>query len=460
MRMKVQKDESGQVLVLTLLCMMVLFGFLALAIDVGLLFRAKRNLQIAADAAATAAALDYYFDNNVASAESVGTQAATDNGITAATGGPTVTFNTGANITTPYHQGTGYFEAVLTQPNPTVFGGYLGIGSVNIYARAVAGTPGAAQGCVYVMDPSGACPAMTLQGSFNVNAQKCAVEVEGTCDDALQFTGGAGTLTAGSVSVVGGDGGHPSDSTPTPVTGVAPVTNPLQAIVPPTPSGCSAGGTLTGNSARPGVQCATAGNVTLSNAVISGTLVFTGNVTLWLLQRNDRGERRYHRSQQRNPTDSVGTAINLTAPTTGTYAGIVLMAPVTNTSTITFEFGNTHGTLYGIIDVPGANLYLHDSGGDHSGGLVLTTDLVVGTLDDQTAELHHLQLESGQSHHNSPEGSFAGRVVRRIRHDRCTRFASTNQESGESRRSRAGARGTRADDAAADSVPGGGSRIW
>lgn len=386
MRMKVLKDESGQVVVLTLLCMMVLMGFLALAIDVGLLFRAKRNLQIAADAAATAAALDYYYDNSVASAEAVGTQAATDNGITASTGGPTVTFNTGANITTPYHQGTGYFEAVLTQPNPTIFGGYLGIGSVTVGARAVAGTPGVAQGCVYVMDPSGACPAMTLQGSFTVTAQKCAVEVEGTCSDALQFTGGGGTLTAGSVSVVGGDGGHPSDSTPTPVTGVAPVTDPLQSIVPPTPSGCTAGGTLTGNIGTAGGTVCYSGNVTLNSAVLSGTVVFTGNVTLASSVTTGTSGGTIDLNSG-TLTENSGTTINLTAPTTGTYAGIVLIAPVTNTSTITFEFGNTSGTLNGIIDIPGANLYLHDSGGDKKGGLVLTTDLVVGTLDDQTATL-------------------------------------------------------------------------
>ncbi len=388
MRMrKILNDESGQVMVLTVLCMTVLFGFLALAIDVGLLFRAKRNIQIAADAAATAAALDYYYDNNVTTAEAVGTQAATDNGITAAAGGPTVTFHTGANILTPYHQGTGYFEAVLTQPNPTVFGGYLGMGSVTLGARAVAGTPGAAQGCVYVMDPSGACPAMALQGSFTVNAQKCGVEVEGTCSDALHFTGGAGNLIAGSVSVVGGDGGQTGDSTPAPVIHAAPVTNPLQAIVPPTPSGCVAGGTLTGNVGADGTTVCYSGNVTLQNAVLSGVVVFTGNVTLASSVTTGANGGTIDLNNG-TLTENSGTTINLTAPgATGTYPGVVLMAPVTNTSTITFEFGNTHGTLTGIIDVPGANLFLHDSGGDHSGGLVLTTDLVVGTLNDQTADL-------------------------------------------------------------------------
>jgi uncharacterized membrane protein len=49
-------DEDGQVLVITLLCMGVLVGAMGLALDVGILFRARRNMQIAADAAAMAGA--------------------------------------------------------------------------------------------------------------------------------------------------------------------------------------------------------------------------------------------------------------------------------------------------------------------------------------------------------------------------------------------------------------------
>ena len=56
--MKRLKDESGQALIITALCMTCLFGFAALATDVGLMFREKRLLQIAADSAAVAGALE------------------------------------------------------------------------------------------------------------------------------------------------------------------------------------------------------------------------------------------------------------------------------------------------------------------------------------------------------------------------------------------------------------------
>jgi uncharacterized membrane protein len=67
--MRIRSDESGQVLILTALSMTMLFGFLALAVDVGTLFDAKRRLQVAADAAATAGALDYSFNGSTTSAQ-------------------------------------------------------------------------------------------------------------------------------------------------------------------------------------------------------------------------------------------------------------------------------------------------------------------------------------------------------------------------------------------------------
>ena len=60
--MKILRQEEGQTLVLTALCMTAMLGFLALAIDVGVLFHSKRSMQTAADAAAVSAAQDYMFN--------------------------------------------------------------------------------------------------------------------------------------------------------------------------------------------------------------------------------------------------------------------------------------------------------------------------------------------------------------------------------------------------------------
>ena len=66
--MKFLRNENGQTLVLTALCMTAMLGFMALALDVGLLFRARRNMQTAADSAAIAGAQDYMWNASTTTA--------------------------------------------------------------------------------------------------------------------------------------------------------------------------------------------------------------------------------------------------------------------------------------------------------------------------------------------------------------------------------------------------------
>lgn len=396
-------EESGQTLVLAALLGVLLLGFMALALDIGLLFNARRKLQAAADAAATAGAqayLNYGYDA-AAPADTIQQwvstavkAAAAQNGVTDGSAGTTVTASTPP--IDGVHTSAGYVEVTISQPNPTVFMGAFSqlIGgsdrsTVSISTRAVAGSPSVSQGCIFVLSTT-ACPAMTLQGSFTVSANKCGVVVDSPCSTALNFTGSGGSLTAGWVGVAGGVGGASGDSTPTPVTGIVPVTNPLQGVSPPSVSSmtCSApsGGTLTGTINAGVNPVCYSGNVTISNATLSGTFVFTGNVTLdgtintggsgVTLDLNSGGL-----------TENTGTTMNIVAPTSNSnpYMGIVLMAPLSNTSTMEFDKGAAGGTFTGIIDTPGAELYLHDSGGDHGGGLTINSDVVVGTLNDQTA---------------------------------------------------------------------------
>src|SRR5712675_1181936 len=80
--MKPFRDEEGQTLVFTALAMVILLGFMALALDASVLFRARRKMQIAADASATAAALDFYYSGSATSAKAMAQTAATANGVT------------------------------------------------------------------------------------------------------------------------------------------------------------------------------------------------------------------------------------------------------------------------------------------------------------------------------------------------------------------------------------------
>ena len=396
-----RRDEHGQVLVLTALCMTILFGFMAFAIDVGLLFNDKRKLQNAADAAATSAAIDYMFNTSQTTATAAAKSAVTANQIS----NGTVTVNYAPNITTPYHNTTDYIEVIITQPDPTFFMGMFNHKTVTVGARAVAGLPGRGNACVIVLNPT-ASGALQLQGSFDVSADNCGVVVDSSSPSAIQFTGGGGSLTAGYVSVVGGANGQTGDSNPAPVTGAAPVTNPFPSLTGPTPStDCTAANTnstitlksTTVLKTANNITCFTGSNVTTSGTVTlpSGVLVFENGVTLGgTVTSGANGTTIDVYSGSFNV--STGSSLNLTAPTTAPVtspsasavpSGIALMQPASNSSQIQVQFGSSYGTFDGIIFAPTAQLYLQDSGGDKSGGVTLTTDVIVDTFYDKTATL-------------------------------------------------------------------------
>ncbi len=264
--------------------------------------------------------------------------------------------------------------------------------SMTVKARAVAGPGNIDQNCIYVMSPT-ASPAVSLQGSFNVSAPQCGIIINSSSSNALQFTGAGGTLVAKTVSVVGGDSGQTGDSSPTPTLGVSPVSNPMGFLTFPDPAtlNCSTpqGGSLTGSigPTLTGSTVCYSGNVTLSNATLAaGTYVFTGNVTLSGTVSTGTGGATLILNSG-SLTESTGATLNLVAPTTGPFNGLVLAEPIGNTNQLAFDKGNSFGGLTGIIYAPSAQLFLQDSGGDKSGGLTLTTDLVVNTIYDKTATM-------------------------------------------------------------------------
>jgi hypothetical protein len=235
---------------------------------------------------------------------------------------------------------------------------------------------------------------MDLQGNFDLNTPNCGIIIDSTSTSALDFTGKAGTVSAGYLGVVGGVSGSSSGTQP--VTGVVAQSDPLGYLIPgmpdptvnPLKASCTAppSGKLTGTVAPSGggVVCYS-GNVTISNAILNaGTYVFTGNVTL------DGSVQTIGATLDLNSgslTENTNTTLNLAAPQgTMTYNGIAIMAPPTNTSNLNFAIGDATGTITGIIYAPGASMTLQDHGGSgKKGGLVLTTDLIVSTLSDTAA---------------------------------------------------------------------------
>jgi hypothetical protein len=376
-------EESGQVLVIAALSMTALMGFVALASDVGVLFEARRNMQTAADAAAVAGALDYLYHGTSSAATSAGKAAASSNGVTDGTGGAVVTISV-PPADGPNTGNAAYVEAVVKKPNRTFFMGMFGVKSLTVGARAVAGTPTTGQACIWLMANSGT--ALDLQGAYSITATGCGIYVNSPSTDALSVTGNGGTMHTKFLDVVGNS--PPSHQTnPTPATiNAAPRKSPWGNLTGPTPTngGCtttdSSTTSITGSVTGPGLNnsiCYTKANgttgVTLNGATLGpGIYVFEKGVTISGTVNINGGTLDIYHGQF---TQNSNSLLNITAPTSGTYNGIAILQPATNTNQLSVQFGSSNQKLDGYIYAPGAEVFLHDNGGG-----VTTTGVVAASM--------------------------------------------------------------------------------
>jgi Flp pilus assembly protein TadG len=403
---KILHDESGQTLIFVALSMTFILGVVGMATDVGTLLHDRRNLQIAADSAAIAGAVEENINPAAANVQAAGQRAATQNGITNGSNGAVVTINT-PPASGPHAGAAGYVEAIVTQTEPVFFMKLFSFTSMNVGARAVAFNGAKNQGCMLALNPT-ASDTIHLQGSFDVSAPGCAVIDDSNASDALVFTGGGGTLTAGSVGVVGGATGATGDSTPAPVTGIAPESDPLANLPAPTYNAASCTAPPTGTTWGPATAGGTvcySGDISVKNAVtmsagtyvFPGTLDFSGNGSL-----TGTGVTLYFPG----PNGTLGgpgngnTTLNLTAPTSGTYNGILIYQDPSDTNTGEFN-GTPITNLTGIIYMPNAELEI-------SGNTTvnLDTDLIIGSLYDKGNATINM-TDYSQTVTNSPLKSVA-----------------------------------------------------
>jgi hypothetical protein len=403
--MKKFRNENGQALIFTALSMSMLLGFMALAIDVGLLFRAKRNLQIAADAAATAGALDLSRGLSASNAANLSLSSNIE------VGTATVSISESDPPADGPNQGTkGFVEVILTQPNPTNFMKIFNHSSVTVSARAVAGVPTFSDNCIWLMNKNKA-GALSMQGGTNseLNATGCSVYINSSnSGDAFDLTGNP-KITVDSINIVGGANKTSNKMTGTVNSGVSPETPILPTdTTGPTPlnGGCSGNTDTTSTSI--GTTYTPAGSVVcFSNAITltsgaylkgsaSGVIyVFTNGLNIANGATVNVGSAtctsgtggactststgNTFSNTQGATLDIQGGAFNIAsgqanlsvyAPTAGTYNGIALMQPLANTNSssgcsplpcMLLQFGSAGTTFDGMIFAPGMSIDMHDA---------------------------------------------------------------------------------------------------
>lgn len=371
------RDESGQALILTALCVVCVMGFLGLALDVGILCRDKVNLQKIADDAAVAAAAQLRSGNYTAAARA----SAAQNRVTS---NSTVT----ATLGTTYHPNA--VSVLVSQPESTVFMGLFGYKTVKVSATGVAQLTGG-NACIYALDTNpfkGQGILMNGTGNLAVNCQ-----IYDNAD--LVTDGSSGSITASQIGVAGSYSG--GDASPTPITGIVAVADPMAYwTTPPAYSSCVKDPNLSSGTVTPNCYqgLTLSGTATLSPGlyVIDGTLSLNG-VTA-------SGVSFYIDGMQKGSFGSMDGS-NLTAPTTGTSGTCTSSAGCNGILIWDTEVSGKQGiaigpqgaTLSGILYFPKSSLKFH-------GYATTTLNAVLVTLSytfDGTVNISSYVLGSGQA---------------------------------------------------------------
>jgi hypothetical protein len=380
-----RSSNSGQAVIYMALLLPVMLGMVGIAVDVGFLECLKRLAQSAADAGAIAGAQEIPYIPTANDVTASARAATASNHYTNGTGGVTVAVNNPPSF--GVHAGNAsYVEVIVSQTHSTFFLNMVGIGSGSIASRAVAYSGGVstAPNCLYTLGTTG--PSLSVTGSDTVTASGCGVTLDSSSSSALSVVGSA-TVTAHSIGIVGGSSVVGSATvTPTPVTGIVPANDPLAYLPAPTVASCAGtplsivgsgtanvnpGGfcynvSVTGSSTvtfNPGEYSAI--NLTGSPSVTfnpglyifaNGSLSLTGSGTV-----TGSGVTFYLGPNAGSVTYTGSGGSTLSAPTTGTYAGILFFQDRSDANTATFT-GSSSASMQGVLYFPDAGMTWTGSG--------------------------------------------------------------------------------------------------
>lgn len=411
------RSARGQALVMITLCSVLLFALLGLVVDIGWAHFRQQSAQAAADGAALAAVAAITQSGTSGNASHMSSMVSPNtstssscspvcgsNGVAcqAATLCPTgISSPPGNNLQAGclYAQANGFVSsgrqrvsiagnttaltgvgssywatATVSETQTQMFSAVLGNSFMTAAASATAALmPGGGGGCVYIMKPTGS--SVTNSGNALLKSG-CGIYVNSNANSAVLMSGSASiqATNGASVNIVGNWMKSGTASiTPAPNLGVSPAADPFASMDPPTVGACTSNGvTLSGSvhqTLDPGVYCGAIN--------ISGTVSLTLNPGLYILKNginmsgltsiSGSGVTLYAKSGGFALSGTAG--INLSAPTSGDWKGVLIYQDRSNGSSSALSGGSSQ-VLNGLVYMPKAPLAF--SGASGTSGSVAT----------------------------------------------------------------------------------------
>ena len=366
------RDRSGVVAIIVALVAPVIFGAAAVAVDIGRLVLLESQLQAAADSAALAAATSLddestaqslaqeYAGKNMPSSE-FGTVIQTADVVLGNYDDSTSTFSANGTPTNAV-QVTANLTQANGNPVSLYFGKLIGFDTRDVQTSALAiEQSGSGNFCVLALDTS-ARGAITVSGTTSITQNNCGFAVASDDGSALRVTG-SGTISVSEICVAGSSSlNNNTTVTPTPTDACTSIPDdPLSGLAEPTAGSCDENNfkvTGNGNSVTlsPGTYCngidlGSGNTITLGSGeyIINGGGFKFGGGTL-------TGSEVVIFNTGTSPSDDItitGGTSTLSAPTSGTYAGVLFFQDPDLNSNVDFSVsGNAETNFTGAIYSP------------------------------------------------------------------------------------------------------------
>ncbi|HWE74047.1 MAG TPA: pilus assembly protein TadG-related protein [Stellaceae bacterium] len=379
-------DHTGAIAVITALSLTALVGFAGLGVETAQWYTTKRSIQAAADDAALSAAVAYGL-GDTANYVSEGKSVAGTNGFVDGANNVVVTVNK-PPLSGSYASNNSAVQVTIVALAKPILSKMF-IGDFNISGSSVAIINGpSSNGCVLALNGAAAGAGSVSGTSTNITLNNCSFDVNSKNAAALTMSGGS-SLTAAQV-ILGGNDSIANNATLTAVNGVRtnapPVTDPYASkLTMPTPARPCINEPSPVNGKLPlyaGTYCGkndfkfTGGvTVTLNPGVYildgidfnmaGGTTINGTGVTIILTSSSDPV------NNTGNIIINGGAIVNLTAPTSGAYSGVVFWQDGRAVDSGKDNFNGGSGmNVTGVIYTPSETVSY--SGGNATGGSACT----------------------------------------------------------------------------------------
>lgn len=365
------QSRRANVAIIAGLALPAMVGFCGLAGETSYWYFRQRNLQAAVDTAAYDAAISLRSGNSTSTITTVASNDATSSGWHSSSG--TITVHTPPTSGT--HETSDAVEVILTENEQRYFTALFSSGTVPIKTRAVAVYSPLGYACLLALNKS-ASGAVKFWGSSNSNFTDCNVYSDSISSTGFQI-GGSSTTTLPCALSVGGfsvSSGLTLTSCANTISAAPYIPDPYSSLPAPTiPSTCTNGST---SSLTPGKYCngltinSTSTMATGVYVISGGTLKINANAVL-----SGTGVTIYLTNGATISMNGNAT-VTLSAPTSGTYSGILLYGDRSQTTAVNKINGTASSSMTGAIYFPTQEVDVLGNFSGQSGCMQVVADTI------------------------------------------------------------------------------------